>query len=311
MAPVRLSRPAVTRRTLLLAVLLLVSLGSVALHRWSKSNASPVASPVDFNGVERQVFSQDGEDGVIEKVFQVIEPTSRYCVEFGGGDGVKFSNMRNLILNHGFRSLMIDGDQKLVDSCRQTYATRPDIRCAHHWVYPGNVETLFEQYGVPKDLDFLVIDIDSFDYYVWKVMHIYRPKLLMIEINGRFAPPTRAVVEYSPFLYWDNSFYYGASLQSMYESGRQKGYELIYVERRGLNAFFVDRQYFERFGIADNSPAKLYRPHNYSYSIPPEQLDKYIDPEGFIRPGNPAGYFSDKPIQWNAMTVRKRWVIGR
>jgi hypothetical protein len=57
------------------------------------------------------------------------------------------------------------------------------------WVYPGNVEILFEEAGVPGDLDLLVIDIDSNDYYIWKVIHNFRSKVVMIEINPYFPPP--------------------------------------------------------------------------------------------------------------------------
>jgi hypothetical protein len=130
------------------------------------------------------------------------------------------------------------------------------------WVFPGNVETLFEQHGVPTDVDLVSIDIDSNDYYVWRVMHDYRPKVVLIEYNAGFPPPKKAVVAFHPLNYWDGSDYHGASIQSLYELGKKKGYELVYATSWGTNLFFVDKKYFARFGITDNSPAKLYRmPH--------------------------------------------------
>jgi hypothetical protein len=266
---------------------------------------------IDFSKHERHVFSQNGEDGVIETIFEVIQPTSKFCIEFGGGDGVSLSNARNLILSHGWRALLIEGDPNLSQRCQQAYQQTTGIECLHHWVYPGNVETLFERHGVPADVDFLVIDIDSFDYYVWKVMHLFRPKVVMIEINGLFAPPIRAVVEYSPFLYWDKTFYYGASLQSMYELGRKKGYELIYVESQGMNAFFVDAKYFGRFGIRDNSPRRLYRPHKHTFSITESDLPNYVDEKGYIRSNISEKYFSNAPIKWDSRIVDKRWIMER
>ena len=45
----------------------------------------------DLKASERSVFSQFGEDGVIEKIFEVIEPGPKFCVEFGAHDGVTWS----------------------------------------------------------------------------------------------------------------------------------------------------------------------------------------------------------------------------
>lgn len=273
---------------------------------------APAPRPeVDLSKSERKVFSQNGEDGVVERVFEIIEPTSRFCVEFGGGDGVTMSNMRNLIVNHGWRSLMIEGDPELARRCRETYERTPGVSCLQSWVYPGNLEFLLEENGAPRDLDFLVIDIDSFDYWVWKVMHEYRPKLVMIEVNEIFAPPVKAIVEFNPFMYGDDTFYHGASLQSMYELGKRKGYELVYVQKQGFNAFFVDRKYYPRFGMRDNSPARFYPARNPSFTITADQLGRYVDENGRVRPNLPNRYYSAAPIRRDAVTVEKRWILGR
>ena len=68
--------------------------------------------PVDLSAAERSVFSQFGEDGVIERIFEVIEPGPKFAVEFGAHDGVNNSNMRNLVVNHGWSSFQIEGDPK-------------------------------------------------------------------------------------------------------------------------------------------------------------------------------------------------------
>ena len=90
----------------------------------------------------------------------------------------------------------------------------------------GNIEILFEEAGVPKDLDLLVSDsdIDSNDYYVWRAIHDFRPKVVM---NAFFPPPQLMVIDYHPMNYWDGTYYIGASIQSLYELGKKKGYELI------------------------------------------------------------------------------------
>jgi len=217
------------------------------------------SQPIDLSKFEDSVFAQYGEDGVIQKIFEIIEPTTKYAVEFGAQDGVRNSNTRNLFLNHGWRGLLIEGDPDVVDKLHAAYADLPEVKTLESWVFPGNIEILFEENGVPRDLDLLVIDIDSNDYYVWKVLHEFRPKVVQIEINPFFPPPQKMVINFHPMNYWDYGYYFGASITSMIELGRRKGYEPIYATTGGFNLFFVDALYFERFGIANNSPEALYK----------------------------------------------------
>ena len=218
---------------------------------------------LELRKYERSVFSQFGEDGVIERLLALIEPSSKYAVEFGASEGIALSNVRNLLVNRGWSGLMIEGDDQRAGRLAENYRTMPQVQTRSAYVFPGNVETLFDHAGVPKDLDVLSIDIDSNDYYVWRAIHDYRPKIVVIEYNPGYPPPSRAVVAFHPFNHWDGSDYYGASIQAMYELGREKGYELVHVESSGANLFFVDRPYFERLGIRDNSPARMYRPPQY------------------------------------------------
>lgn len=272
-------------------------------------------SEVKFASFERSVYSQHGEDGVIEKIFELIEPTDKYCIEFGAGDGSTFSNVRHLIDDRGWSGLLIDGDEELTAMAKELYRENSKVKCLQQWVYPGNIETIFEDEGVPPKFDLLVIDIDSNDYYIWKVMHRFRPKVVMVEVNGVFAPPIRIAVEYSPFNYWDHkSLYFGASLQSYYELGKEKGYELIYVESGGVNAFFVDKKYYRRFGLTDNSPLRLYHPHTSAWGgkfiVLEEDLHEFVTENGRIR-DLPYPYFNNESLKWEGFEHQKRFVLGR
>jgi hypothetical protein len=232
----------------------------------SPAAETPAISPVSvapeevhFEDYEKNVRSEYGEDGVLEKIFEMIEPTAKYAIEFGASDGAFLSNTANLIVNHGWGALLIEGLHAYAEVLHQNYKDYPRVKTLEAYVYPGNVEILFEENGVPKDFDLLVIDIDSNDYYVWNVIHYYRPKVVQIEINPYFPPPQLMVIDFHPFNYWDESDYFGASIESMIKLGKKKGYEPIYVTSGGFNLFFVDRKFYARFGIKDNSAAALYK----------------------------------------------------
>lgn len=262
--------------------------------------SDPVA-PVDFSKYERSVFSQHGEDGVIEKIFELIEPTHRYAVEFGAGNGIRNNNTRNLMLNKGWRGLQIEGDPERAAEARAAFADLPQVKVLEAWVYPGNIETLFEDNGVPLDFDLLVIDIDSNDYYIWKVIHKFRPKVVEIEINPFFPPPQLMVIKFHPLNFWDHTDYSGASIASMIKLGKEKGYEPLYVPDGGFNLFFVDQRYFDRFGIADNSPAALYKTAN-------AEAEHYFNRDPHGRGEVP---FEDPYLDFGHVKIKKEFLFDR
>ncbi len=254
-----------------------------------KTEGRPTIARLD--AAKRTVFSQFGEDGVIEEIFEIIEPTHDYVVEFGAHNGVRNSNARNLIVNHGWKSLLIEGEERLAKALHDTYEKVAGVKTLQAWVWPGNVEILFEEAGVPKDFDLLVIDIDSNDYYVWRAIHEFRPKVVMIECNPAYPPPQLMVVDYHPMNYWDGDTYIGASLDSMDRMAKKKGYELAYCMPWGPNCFWVDRQYFDRFGIADNSPQAMFR--------------MWVTPRG------PLEHAPDDTLEWKAFEIPKKLILDR
>jgi hypothetical protein len=277
-----------------LALLLLISI--------SACGDSGPSKPVDLESAERIVFSQFGEDGVIKKIFEVIEPGPKFAVEFGAHNGINNSNMRNLVVNHGWGSFQIEGDAARARQLADNYREYPKVTTQNAWVWPGNIEILFEEAGVPKDLDLLVIDIDSNDYYVWRAIHDYRPKVVMIETNMFFPPPELMVIDFHPMNYWDQTYYIGASMQSMVNLGKKKGYELLYQMKGGPNVFFVAKEYFDLFGIKDNSAEAIYR------ARPPELMKRKLANWG--RNGVP--WPEDKAnLTWENLVIEKKFLFNR
>ena len=245
-------------------IIMFLTLAGVGNARSEDSSAEAPAEKVervDLRSAEKDVFSQSGEDGVIQKIFEIIEPGPRFAVEFGAHDGITMSNVRNLVVNQGWSTYQIEGDPERAAQLAEAYRDYPTTTTEQAWVWPGNIEILFEEAGVPKDLDLLVIDIDSNDYYVWRAIHDFEPKVVMIETNRWFAPPQKMVIDYHPMNYWDGTYYVGASLQSMYELAKKKGYELVHQMTKGPNTFWVKKEYFPLFGIEDNSPEAMYKPY--------------------------------------------------
>lgn len=185
----------------------------------------------DLEGAAARVYSQGGEDGVLLRLFEKIGVRHRFFVEFGAWDGEHLSNTANLRLNHAWTGLLMEGsDRADGDLVRRE---RVDAE---------NVEALFDRYGVPRDFDLLSIDIDGNDYWVWKAIERYAPRVVLVEYNVFFQPETAKTIAYDANHGWDKErygFYHGASLAAFYKLACAKGYALVYTEPYCPNAIFV------------------------------------------------------------------------
>lgn len=203
---------------------------------------------------ENKVYSQQGEDGVIARIFEVIGATNKVAVDIGAYDGRITSNVAALE-DKGWRAVKIEGGE-IADT---EEAKRNRVH--KHWVTPENVVQLMDTYRVPTDFDFLSLDIDSIDYHVLKALLASgcRPRALVTEYNGSYGPVLPVITRYpiEPGKLWGD--YYGASLAAFYYLLKEYGYQLVYCEREGVNAFWVQ----STPDLPDLSPSDAYRPPRY------------------------------------------------
>ena len=186
------------------------------------------AEEIDLSIYEHSLYSQNGEDGVISKIVQLIQPANLFCVEFGAYDGITTSNTYLLRLQ-GWDCLLLD--RMFEDRSQKLYK---------EFITAENITSLFDKYKVPHDLALLSIDIDYNDFYVWKALDKkYQPAVVVIEYNASFPPNEDKIAKYKPFYCGDGTNYYGASILALYNLGRSKGYSLVYVEHAGVNLFFI------------------------------------------------------------------------
>lgn len=183
---------------------------------------------MDLKKRERSVYSQAGQDGVIEAIFEVIRPTNKFFVEFGAGDGKHLSNTANLRRNHLWGGLLMDSVVM--------QRNREIVKCEH--VCAENIEVLLRKYLVPASFDYLSIDLDGNDYWVWKAIEIFTPRVVSIEFNSNFGPDTAVTIPYNASHSWDGSKHYGASLAALHKLALSKGYSLVHIVEN-LDAFFV------------------------------------------------------------------------
>jgi hypothetical protein len=202
---------------------------------------------------EKKIYSQNGEDGIIEFLLDSIGIENRYYVEFGVQDAAE-CNSRYLRERCHFSGLLMDGS-----------FSNHSIHLFKEFVTKENINQLFEKYKVPCKFDLLSIDIDYNDLWVWRAIHPrYAPNIVVIEYNATFPPPISVTVPYQPDERWDGTSFFGASLSALNLVAEEKGYSLVYCENLGVNAFFVRNECLKKWrGLGKELPEDAYKEANY------------------------------------------------
>jgi hypothetical protein len=215
-------------------------------------------SHASIQNAEFTVFSQFGEDGILQYLVQRVPLSARYFVEFGVEDYLE-SNTRFLLVNDNWSGLVLDSEPRFVESIRKDpWLWRYDLTATCTFVTRENIdETLRTQVPTP-DVGLLSIDLDGNDYWVWQAIVSIQPRIVVCEYNSLFGATRAVTVPYDPtFSRGDAHFshlYFGASLQALCRLAAAKGYAFVGCNSKGTNAFFVRNDVAQ--AIQKSSPAE-------------------------------------------------------
>jgi hypothetical protein len=192
---------------------------------------------------EFRVFSQWGEDGIIQYLVRRVPIERRVFVEFGVENYLE-SNTRFLLTNNQWSGLVMDGSQENIDYVRRDpiyWAT--NLKAERAFVTRENINELLLRSGVSGDIGLLSVDIDGNDYWVWEAVEVVAPRIVVCEYNSQFGPAAEVSTPYdAEFVRSKAHFsriYYGASISALTTLAKRKGYSLVAANSAGNNVFFV------------------------------------------------------------------------
>lgn len=219
----------------------------------SKGAAMMQARNVDLKAPaswEFSGFSQNGEDGILDVLRKRLNASNRYFIEIGAADGIE-NNSGWLLVAEKYNGLLIEGSPHLVERARRTvvgYSVGAEI----HNMFVTK-ESVFEikSLALYHDPDVFSLDIDGNDYYIADAVFNagFRPKIFVVEYNSVYGPERSMTIEYEPTFVFTKAhpthLYYGVSISGWRKFFERHGYRFISVDRNGVNAFFVDPEYFD------------------------------------------------------------------
>jgi GT2 family glycosyltransferase len=192
---------------------------------------------------EFRVFSQWGEDGIIDWLARHVPVPNNRFVEFGV-ENFREANCRFLLQNRNWRGLVMDGSAQHMASLKaESLYWMFDVTAKTAFIDAENINTLIKEAGFAGPLGILSVDIDGNDYWVWKAIDCVDAAIVITEYNPIFGDTAAITLPYKPdFNRFDghhSGLYFGSSLAAMISLGKQKGYTFVGTNSNGINAFFV------------------------------------------------------------------------
>lgn len=209
----------------------------------TEARAVRTADINDLREAEFRVFSQWGEDGIIQYLISQVAIDRPIFVEFGVEDYSE-SNTRFLLQNDHWRGLILDSGTDHIRFLDQgELRWRYSIEARSAFLDRDNINTVIADGGVTGDIGLLSIDVDGNDYWLWNAINVVSPRIVVVEYNSLFGPEAAVTVPYRAdfdrcTVHW-SGLCYGASLAALDHLAQARGYRLVGCNRAGNNAFFV------------------------------------------------------------------------
>lgn len=200
-------------------------------------------SSKNIQDYEFKVFSQNGEDGIIQFLIQNTEIKNKTFVEFGV-ETYKEANTKFLLLNNGWSGLIIDGDKDAMEKIASSdLHWKYDLKSIGNFITKDNINKIIKSAGIEGEIGLLSVDIDGNDYWVFENIDCINPQILIMEYNSMFGDTHKISVPYDENFVRSqkhySNLYYGASIAALCDIANKKGYDLVGSNSFGNNLFFI------------------------------------------------------------------------
>lgn len=225
-----------------------------------------------------RVFSQWGDDGIIQYIVDKIKNITPVFIEFGVENYTE-ANTRFLLMNNNWKGLIMDGSEENMDFVRKSpLFWQYDLTAKTAFITAENINDLISQAGFSGKIGILHIDIDGNDYWVWKSIEVAQADVVIMEYNSVFGIEKAWTSPYRADFFRTkahfSNLYFGASLLALCDLAKEKEYEFIGTNLNGNNAYFVKKEYAKFFKIL--SPEKGYTKSKFTEGRNPQGELNYL-----------------------------------
>lgn len=222
---------------------------------------------INLNNYHKKILSQHGQDGILEKIYELIGTTNKYFVEFGSSGTDDGQGNTPYLRLFGFDGLLMDGSNH-PEFGNKKYPVQIEF------ITGSNINDLFKKYNVPEQFDFLSIDIDGQDFYIFKNLDIkYKPRVISIEYNYYIKHNIDCVMPYDE-MHCSNTSMAGSSILALKNLGIYKNYSLVAAS--GADLIFIHNDIINSNDICFENINDEYMLQKTNIYSPHEELNQEI-----------------------------------
>jgi len=224
--------------------LILPALSVMNSDKWNKD----LSDVTLLEEKEFKVYSQWGDDGIIQYLVKKLDLKNKFFIEFGVSDFYE-SNSHFLMVNNNWSGFVIDGSDKNIKRLQKSEIYwRYDLKAVSAFITKNNIHQLISE-NVDQKIGLLHIDLDGNDFWILKEIDINRlsPDIVILEYNYIFGIDRSIAVPYDDafhrFKNHHSGLFFGASLKALIDSMEEKNYYFIGANSARNNAYFLKNKY--------------------------------------------------------------------
>ncbi len=214
----------------------------------------------NLNDVEYKIFSQSGEDGIIDYLLHSLKIEKPKFIEIGVGDYIE-SNTRFIYERTSPKGLIIDCLSDLKNKVSKNINLwKGNLQIVEKNINSENLITTLKSENFFNDIDIFSLDIDGIDYWILNELPKNFSKIIILEYNPTFGSELNVtvpnIVDFDRTKYHYSNLCFGMSLKAAIKLMNEKNYYFLGTCLMRNNAFFVSKNfskddYFENLIIDD------------------------------------------------------------
>ena len=174
----------------------------------------------DYRSFASNIFSQNGEDGILYELLTDLNIKDGFLVDIGAWNGIYLSNIYRIWKNNLlFSALLIEPDRERFKILKKIKKKNPNLVISNNEINSKSNINKFIKNKFPKinkdNFTLINIDVDSCDYQILEQLKL-EPKIIIIEHT------------FNDDIYFEQiTDNVGSSFYSIYKLATSKGYKLV------------------------------------------------------------------------------------
>ena len=201
----------------------------------------------NLNDLDYKIYSQNGEDGIIDYLLSSLSINKPKFLEIGIGDYSE-CNTRFIYERTSAKGVVVDCIDDLEKKIsRNVKLWKGDLKIVNEKVNSNNILNILNKFSTLENLDLFSLDIDGIDYWVLEKMPSNFAKIAVIEYNSIYGSnlkiTTPNIENFDRNKYHFSNLCFGASLKAIVDLMKEKNFSFVGTNLTRCNAFFVQNDY--------------------------------------------------------------------